>query len=150
MAANHVAWAGPVSRRFAKEVALQLPAVDVYDKGDAVVVKAEIPGISKDELEVTLTDAPLTIKGEKKKEALANPWAGLKKNSCFSRPRSSRFSARTGKQLLGTEPRQSSHFWEARRRTTRHDAHCPLPADDGTPPAVHSIRRSGASERRCV
>ena len=47
---------------------LQTPAVDVYDEKDEVVVKADLPGIAKDEIEVSLSDSRLTIKGEKKKE----------------------------------------------------------------------------------
>jgi len=44
------------------------PAIDIYeDKGD-VVVKAEMPGIDKEDLEINLADNMLTIKGEKKKE----------------------------------------------------------------------------------
>ena len=50
------------------EIDLQVPAVDVYEKDDEVVVKAEIPGLSKEDIEVTLTDSMLTVKGEKKKE----------------------------------------------------------------------------------
>lgn len=50
------------------EVEMQVPAVDVYEKDDEVVVKAEIPGLSKDQIEVNLTDSTLTVKGEKKKE----------------------------------------------------------------------------------
>jgi HSP20 family protein len=50
------------------EVELQVPVVDVYERDDEVVVKAEIPGLSKDQIEVSLTDSTLTVKGEKKKE----------------------------------------------------------------------------------
>jgi HSP20 family protein len=44
------------------------PAVDLYEEKDDIVVKAELPGIDKDNIEVNLTDHTLTIKGEKKKE----------------------------------------------------------------------------------
>jgi HSP20 family protein len=50
------------------EMEIGMPAVDVYEKGDDVVVKAEIPGMSKDDIEVNLTDTTLTITGEKRKE----------------------------------------------------------------------------------
>jgi HSP20 family molecular chaperone IbpA len=46
------------------------PALDVYENDDEVVVKAEIPGVTKDEIEVDLTDATLTVKGEKKQEVV--------------------------------------------------------------------------------
>jgi HSP20 family protein len=45
-----------------------MPAVDVYDEADAVVVKADLPGMAKDEIDVSLSGSTLTIKGEKKKE----------------------------------------------------------------------------------
>lgn len=47
---------------------LTAPAVDLYEEKDEIVVKAELPGIDKDNIEVNLTDHTLTIKGEKKKE----------------------------------------------------------------------------------
>ena len=45
-----------------------MPAVDVYDETDAVVVKADLPGMAKDDIDVSLSGSTLTIKGEKKKE----------------------------------------------------------------------------------
>jgi HSP20 family protein len=52
------------------ERGLQMPALalDMYEDKDAVVVKAELPGVSKDDVEVTLEGSTLTIRGEKKKE----------------------------------------------------------------------------------
>ncbi len=44
------------------------PSVDIFEEKDDIVVKAELPGIEKDNVEVNLTDHTLTIKGEKKKE----------------------------------------------------------------------------------
>ena len=44
------------------------PALDVYEEKDEIVVKAELPGLEKDNVEVNLSDHTLTIKGEKKKE----------------------------------------------------------------------------------
>jgi len=44
-----------------------VPMVDVYEEGDSVVVKAEVPGMEKDEIELILTPDTLTIKGERKK-----------------------------------------------------------------------------------
>lgn len=44
------------------------PSVDVYEDKDEIVVKAELPGMSKDDIEVNLNDHQLTLKGEKKKE----------------------------------------------------------------------------------
>ena len=44
------------------------PAVDLYEEKDEIVVKAELPGMEKNDVEVNLSDHHLTIKGEKKKE----------------------------------------------------------------------------------
>src|ERR1051325_1589097 len=47
---------------------IRIPAVDVYDKKDEVVIKAEIPGFSKDDISVLIADSVLTIKGGKQRE----------------------------------------------------------------------------------
>src|SRR6185369_1963658 len=44
------------------------PAVDVYDEGGSIVVKAELPGLSRKDIEVKLIDNTLEITGEKKSE----------------------------------------------------------------------------------
>ncbi len=44
------------------------PAVDVYQDKDNVVVKAEIPGMKKEDIEVSLHDGVLSISGERKSE----------------------------------------------------------------------------------
>lgn len=45
------------------------PPIDVVEEKDNYLVRAELPGISKDDVKVTLQDNLLTIKGEKKHEA---------------------------------------------------------------------------------
>lgn len=44
------------------------PTVDIFEEGGDMVVKAEIPGISKEDLNVSITEDSLTISGEKKQE----------------------------------------------------------------------------------
>jgi HSP20 family protein len=67
-------WSRPVSRFWRpdflrlRSIALEAPALDVYDQKDDVIVKAEIPGLTKDEIEISLEGNFLTVKGEKKKE----------------------------------------------------------------------------------
>lgn len=46
---------------------LQMPAIEIYDEKDEVVVKAELPGMKKEDLEINLSGDNLTIKGEKRK-----------------------------------------------------------------------------------
>jgi HSP20 family protein len=47
---------------------LWTPAVDVAEHQDAYQVKVELPGVSKDDVKVTMQDNILTIRGEKKQE----------------------------------------------------------------------------------
>lgn len=45
------------------------PPVDIFENGnEELVIKAEIPDVSKDEIELTVDNGTLTIKGEKKFE----------------------------------------------------------------------------------
>ncbi len=44
------------------------PAVDMYEEANDLVLKAEIPGMKKEDIEVNITDHMVTISGEKKKE----------------------------------------------------------------------------------
>lgn len=44
------------------------PAVDVVEQPDAIVVKAELPGIAPDQIDIEVDDNVLTIRGERKFE----------------------------------------------------------------------------------
>ena len=46
------------TRRFA-------PPIDVYEDDEEVTVKAELPGLSKDDVEITVENGVLTLRGEK-------------------------------------------------------------------------------------
>jgi HSP20 family protein len=46
----------------------RMPKVDVVDKDDEIIVKAELPGMSGKDLEISLTDNALTIRAERKEE----------------------------------------------------------------------------------
>ncbi|MEZ0361923.1 MAG: Hsp20/alpha crystallin family protein [Hydrogenobacter sp.] len=55
-------WPGEeVERAFA-------PAVEMYETDNEIVVKAELPGVKKENIEVSIKDNVLQIKGEKKEE----------------------------------------------------------------------------------
>ena len=45
-----------------------VPALDVYEDKDNLTVKAELPGMKREEVEVSLHDGALTISGERKSE----------------------------------------------------------------------------------
>jgi HSP20 family protein len=44
------------------------PAVDMYESDEALTLKAELPGFSKDDVQVEIKDNVLTLKGERKRE----------------------------------------------------------------------------------
>jgi len=45
-----------------------MPAVDVFEKEDRFVVKAELPGMKEEDIDVSVVGDTLSIKGEKKTE----------------------------------------------------------------------------------
>lgn len=57
----------PWSRR-ALAVREWTPQVDMLDRADKVVVKAELPGVKKEDIDISVTGGVLTIKGERKVE----------------------------------------------------------------------------------
>ncbi len=62
-------WFRPVFWKTAPgEGAAWVPPIEMYEEKDKYVVKAELPGMKKDEIEVSITDNVLTIKGERKAE----------------------------------------------------------------------------------
>jgi HSP20 family protein len=44
------------------------PPVDIYENGDSLVLKAELPGINPDDVEIRVEDNTLYLKGERKFE----------------------------------------------------------------------------------
>ena len=66
-------WLSPVhfnwpSKRLRSAISGKLPNVDVIDRENEIVVRAEIPGFDKKDLKVSMTDQTVTIKGETSKE----------------------------------------------------------------------------------
>ena len=56
-------------RRLPMEQMNWAPAIDVFEKGDKFVVKAELPGMKEDDIHVSVEGDMLTIRGEKKAES---------------------------------------------------------------------------------
>jgi HSP20 family protein len=44
------------------------PALDLYQNNDNVIARVELPGMRKEDIEISLHDGMLTIKGERKSE----------------------------------------------------------------------------------
>lgn len=46
-----------------------LPAVDIFETGDqAIVIKAEVPGVSRDDIDIRVEHNTLTLRGERKRD----------------------------------------------------------------------------------
>ncbi|MBI2752118.1 MAG: Hsp20/alpha crystallin family protein [Betaproteobacteria bacterium] len=50
------------------EVELRMPKVDVIERDTEIVIKAEVPGIDKKDIDVQVTEGAVTIKGSTKHE----------------------------------------------------------------------------------
>jgi HSP20 family protein len=55
-------------RRMALAPTTWMPSIDVYKKDGNLVVKAELPGVRKEDIEVTLDQGDLVIRGERTAE----------------------------------------------------------------------------------
>ena len=58
------------------------PVVDVYDKDDSIVIKADLPGVDKKDINVDLNGRILTLSGERTEEKEASG------DSCYRKERS--------------------------------------------------------------
>ena len=56
-------WEWPSLGEMAKPFEGKMPKVDVIERDDEVVVKAELPGVDKKDLDVSVTENSVTIKG---------------------------------------------------------------------------------------
>jgi HSP20 family protein len=58
------------------------PAVDVWETEKEMIVRAELPGMTCEELDLTLSSNVLTIRGEKKAEHMDDQ-EDVRRNECF-------------------------------------------------------------------
>jgi HSP20 family protein len=59
----------PLLRRNGEVPELWAPRMDIFEKDGALMVKAELPGVKKEDVAVTLDDGDLVIRGERKAES---------------------------------------------------------------------------------
>lgn len=68
-----------------------MPRIDIKDKKDSIVVKAELPGMAEDQIDVEISDGVMTISGEKAEEK-ENPPAGGEEGYYYKESHSGAFS----------------------------------------------------------
>jgi HSP20 family protein len=56
------------SIRWPEAMGITYPSVDVYENDKQVTVKAELPGVKKEDLDINITEDEITLSGEKKRE----------------------------------------------------------------------------------
>jgi HSP20 family protein len=49
-----------------------MPPVDVFETNDSIVLKADLPDVNKDEVDISVQNNTLTIRGERKREKEIN------------------------------------------------------------------------------
>jgi HSP20 family protein len=59
-------WPFRTWRRLPAEEMSWSPPAEMYEKDDRIVVRLEMPGVSKDEIDISMVGDTLTIKGERK------------------------------------------------------------------------------------
>jgi len=63
------------------------PAINLYDRGDSVMLTAEIPGVKTDDLDLTVLNDSVTLKGQRNNAAAENEryYRRERPNGSFSR-----------------------------------------------------------------
>ena len=61
------------------------PAVDVYEDKENFVVQAELPGLKREDIEVSLHDGTLTVSGERKAEKRSEETEVYRAERCVGR-----------------------------------------------------------------
>jgi HSP20 family protein len=61
------------------------PALDVFDDKDRLVVKVELPGLKKEEIDISLHDGTLTVSGERKVEHEAKEGQSFRSERYFGK-----------------------------------------------------------------
>lgn len=93
------AWSNEISRLFggslmdsdrvSEAVADWLPPLDLREEKDDFVVTIELPGVSKDDIQVAVRDGVLTIEGQRVQEEVAEDVGILRQERAFGRFRRS-------------------------------------------------------------
>ena len=66
------AWQERLERLSAHHADSWSPAIDVYETSDRYVVAAELPGLTREQIELAMADSRLTIRGQRTDRAAEN------------------------------------------------------------------------------
>ena len=59
------------------------PSVDIYETDEAIILKAELPGIKKEDVSVEVKDNILTLRGERVEDKEIKEGSYFRKERCF-------------------------------------------------------------------
>jgi len=59
------------------------PSVDIYETDEAIILKAELPGIKKEDVSVEIKDNVLTLRGERVEDKEIKEGSYFRKERCF-------------------------------------------------------------------
>ena len=62
-----------------------LPPVDIFEKGDDLVIRAEVPGVDKNDIDVRVENGVLQIRGERRCETETNDKTAYRLERTFGR-----------------------------------------------------------------
>lgn len=63
---------GELGRLSSLRGSLWAPQVEVFERGKQLVVRADLPGLTKDDIDVNITDDEIVLKGERRQESEEN------------------------------------------------------------------------------
>ena len=61
-------WQPSFPAEFGESLEARIPRIDLFDGEEHVIIRAEVPGIAKDDLEISLDDTSVTLKGKALRE----------------------------------------------------------------------------------
>jgi len=62
-----------------------LPKIDLFETDNDVVLKAELPGLKKENIDITVTEDEVHLKGERKEETETKKENYLRKEICYGK-----------------------------------------------------------------
>jgi HSP20 family protein len=73
------------NRRWRSEDACKTwaPAVDILERGDDLIIRAELPGLEKDDIEIRVDNGNLTLSGERKREEESSNGKVFRVERCY-------------------------------------------------------------------